>query len=303
MRGGLVRAALLAAACTGAAAFAVPGGARLHGRGAALARGLRAPAASRRASGARGRGGAAAGALRMGGYEVSSAAAMGTEYTFLAAKCLVDGAVQPAEVRVENERIAGVRVLTEEEYAAALAAAPKFVLPVGPETLLLPALVNAHTHLAMGALRGITDGDAFTGNVVEDLFFRLEVALEPEDVRAFVRMGCWEAMLAGTGCVWEHYYFGDAIADAFLDTGITGAIAPTLQVRLPLSRQPPPRGAGRRPPPPHASDPYVCSGSVGAGPGAAGLRPRGLDAHDAGHPPKRDAARQGRGGGARPARH
>ena len=42
-------------------------------------------------------------------------------------------------------------------------------------------------------------------------------------------MGCWEAMLAGTGCVWEHYYFGEAIADAFMDTGITGTIAPTLQ--------------------------------------------------------------------------
>ena len=87
---------------------------------------------------------------------------------------------------------------------------------VTPDTLLFPTLVNSHTHLAMGALRGITDGDAFTGNVVEDLFFRLEVALEPEDVRAFVRMGCWEALLAGTGSVWEHYYFGDAIADAFM---------------------------------------------------------------------------------------
>jgi 5-methylthioadenosine/S-adenosylhomocysteine deaminase len=165
----------------------------------------------------------------MGGYEVSSATSMGTEYTFLAAKCFVDGAVQPAEVKVENERIAYVCVLTEGEYKAALQAAPKSVLPIGPEILLLPALVNAHTHLAMGALRGVTDGDAFTGNVVEDLFFRLEVALQPDDVRAFVRMGCWEAMLAGTGCVWEHYYFGDAIADAFLDTGMTGAIAPTLQ--------------------------------------------------------------------------
>ncbi|MGB1604175.1 MAG: hypothetical protein ACPIOQ_66195, partial [Promethearchaeia archaeon] len=42
-------------------------------------------------------------ALRMGGYEVSSAKSMGTEYTFLAAKCFVNGAVQPAEVKVMRE--------------------------------------------------------------------------------------------------------------------------------------------------------------------------------------------------------
>ena len=131
--------------------------------------------------------------------------------------------------QVEGERITRVTVFTEAEFAAALDTAPKFVLTVGPDTLLFPALVNAHTHLAMGALRGITDGDAFTGNVVEDLFFRIETALTREDVRAFARMGCWEALLAGTGSVWEHYYFADAIAEAFLDTGMTGTIAPTLQ--------------------------------------------------------------------------
>jgi cytosine/adenosine deaminase-related metal-dependent hydrolase len=39
----------------------------------------------------------------------------------------------------------------------------------------VPAFVNGHTHLAMGALRGITGSGSFDGNVVEDLFFKLEV--------------------------------------------------------------------------------------------------------------------------------
>ena len=53
-------------------------------------------------------------ALRMGGYEVSSAKSMGTEYTFLAAKCFVNGAVQPAEVKVMRElsRRVSLRPLT-----------------------------------------------------------------------------------------------------------------------------------------------------------------------------------------------
>lgn len=76
------------------------------------------------------------GGLRMGGYEVSSAKSMGTEYTFLAAKCFVNGAVQPAEVKVEDEMITGVKVMSEAEYAVALASAPKFVLPIGPGNCL-----------------------------------------------------------------------------------------------------------------------------------------------------------------------
>jgi len=70
--------------------------------------------------------------LKMGGYEVSSAKSMGTEYTFLAAKCFVNGAVQPAQVKVEDEMITEVQVMSEAQYAAALASASKFVLPIGP---------------------------------------------------------------------------------------------------------------------------------------------------------------------------
>ena len=90
---------------------------------------------------------------------------------------------------------------------------------LGENEVLVPAFVNGHTHLAMGALRGITGSSSFAGNVVEDLFFKLEVALEKADVRAFARMGCWESLLAGAGFCWEHYYFGDALVGAFLDTG------------------------------------------------------------------------------------
>ena len=50
---------------------------------------------------------------------------------------------------------------------------------------LSPAFIDAHTHLAMTAFRGLTRADDLAGNVVEDLFFRLESALAPGDVRAF----------------------------------------------------------------------------------------------------------------------
>jgi 5-methylthioadenosine/S-adenosylhomocysteine deaminase len=95
--------------------------------------------------------------------------------------------------------------------------------------LITPAFVNPHTHLAMNFMRGrfadLTESD----NAVEQLFFRIEAQLEPADVRAFTRMGAYESLLAGVGLVWDHYYFGDAVAAALADVGLAGVVAPTLQ--------------------------------------------------------------------------
>jgi cytosine/adenosine deaminase-related metal-dependent hydrolase len=65
--------------------------------------------------------------------------------------------------------------------------------------------------------------------LVEDLYFAFESRLTPGDIRAFARMGAYESLLAGVGLVWDHYYGGAAIADALLDTGLSGVVAPTLQ--------------------------------------------------------------------------
>ncbi len=96
------------------------------------------------------------------------------------------------------------------------------------EHLITPGLVNAHTHVALIALRGGV-GAATSGNVVEDLFYRVEAHLSPADVRAFARMGAWESLLAGVGLVWDHYFFGDALAEGIADTGLAAVVGPTLQ--------------------------------------------------------------------------
>jgi 5-methylthioadenosine/S-adenosylhomocysteine deaminase len=95
--------------------------------------------------------------------------------------------------------------------------------------LLAPAFVNAHTHLAMIAFRGIGGLESLRGNVIEDLYFRLEKDLTPEDVYAFSRVGAQEVLLSGTAAVYDHYYGGSALANALLDAGLSGVVAPTLQ--------------------------------------------------------------------------
>jgi 5-methylthioadenosine/S-adenosylhomocysteine deaminase len=92
-----------------------------------------------------------------------------------------------------------------------------------------PAFTNAHTHLAMHALRGVGGDDARRGNVVEDLWFGLEANLQPGDVRAFARLGALECLLSGTGAVFDHYYASLEVAEALRDVGLEGVVAPTLQ--------------------------------------------------------------------------
>lgn len=99
------------------------------------------------------------------------------------------------------------------------------------ELLVCPAFVNAHTHVALNAFRGLTQTSDLRGNMVEGLFYRLEGSLSAEDVRAFARMGAYECLRHGVGLVWDHYYGGTELAAAFADVGLPAVVAPTLQDR------------------------------------------------------------------------
>jgi 5-methylthioadenosine/S-adenosylhomocysteine deaminase len=134
--------------------------------------------------------------------------------------------IAPAELRIAGGRIVSVQSL---DAARARASEPNTAerIDLG-DRLLTPAFVNAHTHLALAFLRGV-DGARFQRNLVEDLYFTFESKLTPGDVRAFARMGAYESLLAGVGCVWDHYYGGADLAEALIDTGLSGVIAPTVQ--------------------------------------------------------------------------
>lgn len=94
---------------------------------------------------------------------------------------------------------------------------------------LVPAFVNAHTHLALAPLRGITSLAHRSGNVVTDVFFQLERHLTARDVAVFSKLGAYESLLCGVGEVWDHYYFGEEVAQSLLEVGMSGVVAPTLQ--------------------------------------------------------------------------
>lgn len=135
--------------------------------------------------------------------------------------------IAPTVITTEGGRIMTVEPLDRSAPRSAPAGDDVETVDVG-ERLLTPAFVNGHTHLAMSALRGV-GLDAMGGNIIESIYFRVEGALTPEDVRAFTRLGAFESLLAGVGAVWDHYYHGEAVAAGLADVGLCGVVAPTLQ--------------------------------------------------------------------------
>ncbi len=130
---------------------------------------------------------------------------------------------------IENKRI--TRMLDADRFRRLSkdgAWAGEKVQDVGVQPVV-PAFVNAHTHLSLAPLRGVTGPSARANDVVADVFFRVEQHLTYEDVRAFARVGALEALYFGVGEVWDHYYFGGAVAEALLEVGLPGVVAPTLQ--------------------------------------------------------------------------
>jgi 5-methylthioadenosine/S-adenosylhomocysteine deaminase len=102
------------------------------------------------------------------------------------------------------------------------------IIDVGNDPLV-PSFVNGHTHLALAPLRGITSLAKRKRNIVSETFFQVERHLLPADVRIFTRLGALESLLLGVGEVWDHYYFGDEVAEGLYEAGLSGAVAPTLQ--------------------------------------------------------------------------
>ncbi len=140
----------------------------------------------------------------------------------MVAACLVlDGATIEAVHRIDDDCYADSLAELVETTGGSLS-------DYG-DRLISPAFINPHTHLALGFLRGVDLRRACRGNLVEDLFFKVEGRLSPEDIQAFARIGAYDSLLCGVGLVWDHYYAGERVAAALREVGLAGVVAVTLQ--------------------------------------------------------------------------
>ena len=129
-------------------------------------------------------------------------------------------AIENGAVAVEGQRIAGVGPV--DEILAKFPAAKTESLG---EAVILPGLINTHTHLELTALRGYLEKEEndFFAWLRKLTIARLE-RMTPDDIRVSATWGACEAVRAGITCV------GDASDSALLsmralqDVGLRGVV-------------------------------------------------------------------------------
>lgn len=95
-----------------------------------------------------------------------------------------------------------------------------------PGHVVMPGLINAHTHSAMVLFRGRSEGqslltmDGWYNSIREP-----ELSLVASDIGPAVALSCAEMILSGTTTFCDQYFFADEIAAAVSEAGVRAVIA------------------------------------------------------------------------------
>jgi len=94
--------------------------------------------------------------------------------------------------------------------------------------ILIPGLINTHTHAPMSLFRGIAD-DLNLQDWLEKFIFPAEARnVDPEFVKWGTRLACLEMALSGTTTYVDMYYFEDVIAQETRKAGLRGVLGETV---------------------------------------------------------------------------
>ena len=89
--------------------------------------------------------------------------------------------------------------------------------------LVIPGLVNAHTHVAMTLLRGLADDKPLDAWLQEDVW-PVEAELTAEDIRAGAELGLVEMIRSGTTSLSDMYFEVEEIAEAVDQAGMRAVL-------------------------------------------------------------------------------
>ncbi len=136
---------------------------------------------------------------------------------------LITGALfggKPVELFVDEE---GIIAAVGEDIGRRYRMHAEFVVD-GCGGILLPGLVNAHTHAAMTLLRGYAD-DMVLQDWLSTKIWPLEAHLTGADVYAGTRLACLEMLKSGTTAFNDMYFFMEEAARAVADAGIRAVLS------------------------------------------------------------------------------
>jgi len=92
--------------------------------------------------------------------------------------------------------------------------------------IILPGLINAHTHASATLFRGYAPDVA--GRSFFDRMWRIEALLSDEDVYVGALAGCLEMIRSGTTCFANHFSHMDQVARAVQQAGIRAGLSRTM---------------------------------------------------------------------------
>lgn len=94
--------------------------------------------------------------------------------------------------------------------------------------ILLPGLVNAHTHVPMTLLRGLADDLRLDVWLMGYMMPVEREFVTPEFCRLGTLLACAEFIRGGVTCFADMYYFEDDVAQATSDAGLRGVLGQTV---------------------------------------------------------------------------
>jgi 5-methylthioadenosine/S-adenosylhomocysteine deaminase len=122
-------------------------------------------------------------------------------------------------VVIEGERISAVLPLAD-----ALARHPDATRIQLPEQVLIPGLVNLHTHAAMSLMRGIADDLALMDWLQNHIWPAESRMVSDSFVYDGTLLACAEMLRGGVTCFNDMYFFPEAAARAVLQAGMRAAL-------------------------------------------------------------------------------
>ncbi|MEO7970890.1 MAG: amidohydrolase, partial [bacterium] len=131
--------------------------------------------------------------------------------------------IQDAGVAVAGGRI--VAVGPRREIAAQYSGAQTIE---ANGKLIVPGLINGHTHIPMTLFRGLADDLDLQDWLTKYIFPAEAKNVSEEFVRVGTRLGLAEMIRGGTTTYCDMYYFEDAIADETAKAGVRGVLGETI---------------------------------------------------------------------------
>jgi len=149
-----------------------------------------------------------------------------------------DGRVIPdGAVAIDQDVIAEVG--TADELSRKYAAASRID---ARGQVVLPGLVNGHTHAPMVLFRGLADDLALEDWLQKDIFPAEAKTVSPDFVRVGTRLAALEMIESGTTTFADMYYFEDDIAQAVHEAGLRAVLGQSV-IRFPVADAPTPADA------------------------------------------------------------